>query len=322
MIYGNQDKKILGILLTLAMVMGMMPVHAVSAYLWIGGEPVSPAGTSTGTGWSYVSSTNTLTLNGFTCKNGQKSGIGYEGRDELKIILTGTNTITTVSNGIYSDRGVLNISGTGSLSITASNDVAAIISYKDIIIDSGTITAEGGYGIQTQYSGSVIINGGTVTATSTCDNAGIYSTKGITINGGEVTAGGKSYGIFAYGGLTISKGTVKATGSGDNSRGIHAYDSITISGGEVTATGTKADITSESNGITFSGGKVVATATGTTTGACGINSLKNGDPNFVSVSDGASITASGNSGAIFGKVIYSSAAFLDLRSRQRALKTA
>ncbi len=124
----------------------------------------------------------------------------------------------------------------------------------------------GGYGIA---CGNIVINSGTITATGGWDAAGIGGGQGvgcgnITINGGTVTATGGDGGAGIGGGdagedrgscgnITISGGTVEATGGncgagigGGNSNG--ACGTITITKGVTSVTATKGGGEAESIG--------------------------------------------------------------------------
>ncbi|MBM6851559.1 S-layer homology domain-containing protein [Oscillibacter valericigenes] len=218
----------------------------------------------------------TLTLDGATITSGSYEDAAIYWDGDLKLQLTGTNTVTGPSGGstgasygIYTG-GSLAISGGGNLTATggAATDISPGI-YADggITVQSGSITAEGGaaenasFGIYVTRE-TLAISGGTVHATGGevsgeyAYSCGIYVEEDAAISGGTVNAtGGSATGSYAgscgidASDLTISGGTVTATGgtatatggtvSGNNtySCGINATMGVTISGGEVTAEG-------------------------------------------------------------------------------------
>ncbi len=186
-------KRIVSLLLSFALILGLMPVLSQTAYadttsyqLWVGGEEVTSE-KHFGTGWSYDAATNTLTLNNYSYSGDgymydNNSGADYRyaaiyAKQDLTIELEGENTAEcTVTEGTYDDRHIgygihvndenLTINGSGSLTVTGNRIGAGIYAYEgDITIASGTVTASGGVGIATDKAqGNVNINGGIVTA--------------------------------------------------------------------------------------------------------------------------------------------------------------
>ena len=80
--------KLLSLLLTLAMVLGMLPAMSLTAFAAEPGISLSGADSS-GEGWSYVESSQTLTLNNYDGGYIQGSGLST-----LNLVLEGTNIIT------------------------------------------------------------------------------------------------------------------------------------------------------------------------------------------------------------------------------------
>ena len=192
------------------------------------------------------------------------AGITCEG--DATLVLEGTNTVCAGrgSDGYNNYPGIwiapgktLTIQGDGTLT-AYSNDSqpygAGIgggykIACGNIVINSGTITATGGWnaagigGGNSASCGNITINGGTVTATGGNYGAGIGSGAAgenqgscgnITISGGTVTAtggenaagigGGSTNGVC--GTITITKGvtSVKATKGANTPNSIGAGD--------------------------------------------------------------------------------------------------
>ena len=175
-------KRIISTLLTLALVIGLMPVL-----------PVSAAGTlyykedsgNTGT-VSYDSATNTLTLTDATLRSDVdgKGAIDYYGTDTdtLTIVLVGSNTVYgntgSMANvyGIAVSQAGLKITGSGSLEIIAES----------------TDPHNGCYGIR-------VTNG----------NLEILDTT-VTARAAQATTGHYVFGIAASGDIAIKNSTVKA----------------------------------------------------------------------------------------------------------------
>ena len=198
-------------------------------------------------------------------------GVGYDWagitcESDATLVLEGTNTVCAGrgSDGYNNYPGIyiapdktLTIQGDGTLT-AYSNDSqpygAGIgggykIACGNIVINSGTITATGGWnaagigGGNSASCGNITINGGTVTATGGNYGAGIGSGAAgenqgscgnITISGGTVTAtggenaagigGGSTNGVC--GTITITKGvtSVKATKGANTPNSIGAGD--------------------------------------------------------------------------------------------------
>ena len=310
-------RKLLSILLVLALCVGLMPamtVRAASNEVYVAGTQVYSGSTtywksnSTNTGieagtdsdynvmFTPASGGNPATL---TLKNFTFSGPGriysnaayviYTGLSTMNITLIGTNTITqTAGDSVTESYGVyclgsgtnLSIGGEGSLSIMAG-------------------PTQNSYGIYGDYSANISITGGTITA----------------VAGDTDGSWGNSIGIGTYnaGSITISGGTVSAAGgeapNASFSCGLYTGNSdITISGtANVTATGKAAKaysygivINSNSSGnINISGGAVTASAT-STTGT--VSALSKAPTLATGITAGGSTNATGS-----GSVVYDEA---------------
>ena len=216
-------------------------------------------------------------------------GIVCEGT--ATIILVGENSVT----GSYKKAGIqvggegttLTIKGNGALTATGSWDCAGIgtnvyndsVTLGNIIIEGGSITANGGDGGAGIGTGEVYTRSGIVTLGNIIIEGG-----SITANGGDFGAGiGTGFvagGTAKLGNIIIEGGIITATG-GRNGAGIGTghvdqgnvtLGNITIEGGSITATGgrngagigtgfvdgggivTFSDITIEGGSITATGG--------------------------------------------------------------------
>jgi len=215
-----RTKRTLGILLTLAMLFGLLALAPITANAAVApSDPtitdtwyftnVDEDGSGTGYGgvgtWEWDQDTLTLTL---TNINHTTSAItALQLPNGAKLALNGANTITStaaavvITRGIHSDNsgtsGTLTITGPGSLNATsgsADSTLAASygISCSSLTISSGaTITATGGATLGSSVSissgistlaGSVTVSGGsTVTATGgTANGSGVKNSYGIT----------------------------------------------------------------------------------------------------------------------------------------------
>ena len=104
---------------------------------------------------------------------------------------TADYSINVICNG--ENGGILTISNA---TVTVTGETMGIYA-QGITINSGTVTANGSYGLYDD-GGNLNINGGQVTATGS--DYGIFASNGnITISGGQVTANGSTYGIYTYG---------------------------------------------------------------------------------------------------------------------------
>lgn len=239
--------------MALAMIVAMIPSWSVTANaatdygLKVGGAEVT-SGRTSGDGWSYNPTANTLTLNDYSYSgkgggDGTFSG-GIYSTSNLTIKLIGNNFVDdTLSDqyayscGIFVN-GKLTITGDGSLTTSGGSGVDGKGSYGimagGLTVNSGTITATGktakeSYGIGTiGQSKNIIVNGGTITATGAVStvygSCGIQCSGNFTMTGGRVTAksegvkqpGGQSCGIssgasiYCRGGVLAAEGQTKA----------------------------------------------------------------------------------------------------------------
>ena len=326
----KRTHKLLSILLALVMVLGMLPAMSLTAFAADPG--ITLAGSdSSGAGWSYVESSQTLTLNNYNGGYIQGSGLST-----LNLVLEGTSTITvddTNAKGIALDNNQnLNISGSGSLTINATGGSNLIygIECNQFTMTSGTVTINANsskivYGVNANSSLSV--TGGKLTANiaGTTDGRGLYCKTGkLTVGSGAevdvtVTNNGSSimYGIYnnAYAGgvpdngdialagtVTVTRGSgstgtvygITNGGTSNNTDGV-----ISITGGSVTVTNAHYGIVAFTKGqaaafedVKISGGTVNVTST--TSDSLGIVSWNNG----VTIS-GGTVTANTASKALW-----------------------
>ena len=190
-------------------------------------------------GWAWDKNTNTLTLDNvdFSVSNEESTLLL---KTSVTIVLIGSNTIEnscsskSMSVGIESTNGNLVFSGDGSLTVSGGKTELIswgifVDSHSDMTINSGTITAMGGYASGTysdasgiRVKGQLKINGGTVFATggTACnssvvniygiDRVQLFSSAGITssnsnivIAGGTLIATGGIGGVEEFAGAAI-----------------------------------------------------------------------------------------------------------------------
>ena len=325
-------KKKLAVLLclsvTIVILAGLSPV-AVSAV-----GPSEPSSTATwdftsvdsdgsGVGWSWVQSTKTLTLTNFSFATNADVALALP--TEATIVLNGSNTIDSLcdnssSFGIFCNKGVLSISGTGSLSVTGcaslGNDSYGIVAGSLTINGSASVTAAGrdannNFGI---YTSTLIINdNGTVAAISgeAIDYSyGIYTSALAVNDNATVTATGggasNSYGVVAE--FLAASDNAKITGTGgeaENSHGIYAIFAIFVSD-NATVTAYGANATSSSCGL-YVGTLIVSdSAIVTGNGGDATAGKSHGiDVSYLDIYDNATVIGNG------GDALYSYGFYLD-----------
>lgn len=250
----TKKKSWLAILLAVIMVSATLPTTVLAAswppQLYVNGVDILSAEGNTvacGNGTAlYDSENNILTLKNATITNEYDNNYGIYARDmNLNIVLVGTNSVSATNQGIYAanssggsavDDGYLNISGSGSIKITAG--INSIYGYKGVTISGGNITCEGLNAIGSE--GAVKIENASVTGTCTVDDGesyGVLATQDIAITGGTVQMQGYWCGIQSIlSSLSInggSKVTVKeAIGNAVNTT------SLTVEGAKLTADNT------------------------------------------------------------------------------------
>ena len=235
-------KRLLGILLSFALMMGMMPALGVSqtAYaddtIWYINENGDRVETR-----DYVLVTNSTT--GFTSSkvNVVMGSVELDGpftvNDNAKLVLCDGAELTvegfgSTDNGIevtgctFTVYAQSNGKGMGKLRSEGLNGIY-ITNAGILNVVGGAVTAKGlgdaEYGIDGR-DGSISIKGGDVKA----DGAGGgIAAENLEITGGTVTADGGTYGIRASNRLTISDGTVTANAD-DSGQAIFTSGALTI----------------------------------------------------------------------------------------------
>ena len=272
-------KKLLAIFVCFVMVVGLLPVAALSADpttydIWVDGVQVTSENKDNLCGGtvSYDPTTHTLSLNNATLDNDTMSDYGIKTiiPNTLKIRLTGTNSITRTSPGggmgiAPNSSNSVEITGDGTLMINVSGEnYDGISAGADVKISDKAkviINAEGGLGITGRM---VEIDGATVNSTGLYAGIDAHSLK--IVNGADVTLKAtqdERNGAFIWkdqegngGDIEIAQSTVKAT---SYYPGLYAAGNLTVDGGEVSCTSTADSAIWTQGDILIKGGAKVTT---------------------------------------------------------------
>ena len=272
-------KKLLAILLSVVMLVGLLPFTALAADpttydIWVDGVQVTSENKDnlcSGT-VSYDPTTHTLSLNNATLDNDTMSDYGIKTiiPSTLKIRLTGTNSITRTDPGggvgIYLNySNSVEITGDGTLMINVNGEnYDGISAGADVKISNKAkviINAEGGLGIAGK---TVEIDGATVNSTGLYAGIDAHSLK--IVNGADVTlkaTQNERNGAFIWkdnegngGDIEIAASKVKAT---SYYPGLYAAGNLTVDGGEVNCTSTADSAIWAKGDILIKGGAKVTT---------------------------------------------------------------
>lgn len=193
---------------------------------------------------SYNAASNTLTLTDAKITNGYEASgktYGIYANGDLNIELTGTSTVESdqLEASVYID-GDLTISGTGSLEAKGGN-AAGIRVYRNLTVNSGSVTGSSSEGEGIDVSGDLIVNSGGIVSGTSSTYVGICCESSIIVNGGTVFGTGTD-GIVSFECITVNGGTVSGTGTGTGTGwGVDTYG-LTMTGGTVTGKGDNAAI--------------------------------------------------------------------------------
>ena len=251
-------KKLLAILLSMVMLVGLMPFTALAAAstvydIWVDGVQVTSENKDNLCGGTvnYDPTTHTLSLNNATLDSDTLSDYGIKTiiPSTLKIRLTGTNSIIRTSPGggmgiAPNSSNSVEITGDGTLVINVNGEnYDGISAGADVKISDKakvTINAEGGLGIVGRM---VEIDGATVNSTGLYAGIDAHSLK--IVNGADVTlkaTQNERNGSFIWkdqegngGDIELAASKVKAT---SYYPGLYAAGNLTVDGGEVKCTST------------------------------------------------------------------------------------
>ena len=272
-------KKLLAILLSMVMLVGLMPFTAraadSTAYdIWVDGVQVTSENKDNLCGGtvSYDPTTHTLSLNNATLNSDTLSDYGIKTiiPSTLKIRLTGTNSIIRTSPGggmgiAPNSSNSVELTGDGTLVINVNGEnYDGISAGADVKISDKAkviINSEGGLGIVGRM---VEIDGATVNSTGLYAGIDAHSLK--IVNGADVTlkaTQNERNGAFIWkdqegngGDIEIAQSTVKAT---SYYPGLYAAGNLTVDGGEVSCTSTADSAIWTQGDILIKGGAKVTT---------------------------------------------------------------
>ena len=272
-------KKLLAILLSMVMLVGLMPFTALAADstaydIWVDGVQVTSENKDNLCGGtvSYDPTTHTLSLNNATLDSDTLSDYGIKTiiPSTLKIRLTGTNSMIRTCPGggmgiASNSSNSVEITGDGTLVINVNGEnYDGISAGADVKISDKakvTINAEGGLGIVGRM---VEIDGATVNSTGLYAGIDAHSLK--IVNGADVTLKAtqdERNGAFIWkdqegngGDIEIAQSTVKAT---SYYPGLYAAGNLTVDGGEVSCTSTADSAIWTQGDILIKGGAKVTT---------------------------------------------------------------
>ena len=272
-------KKLLAILLSMVMLVGLMPFTALAAAstvydIWVDGVQVTSENKDNLCGGTvnYDPTTHTLSLNNATLDSDTLSDYGIKTiiPSTLKIRLTGTNSIIRTSPGggmgiAPNSSNSVEITGDGTLVINVNGEnYDGISAGADVKISDKakvTINAEGGLGIVGRM---VEIDGATVNSTGLYAGIDAHSLK--IVNGADVTLKAtqdERNGAFIWkdqegngGDIEIAQSKVKAT---SYYPGLYAAGNLTVDGGEVSCTSTADSAIWTQGDILIKGGAKVTT---------------------------------------------------------------
>ena len=222
-----------------------------------------------------------------TCENGP--AIYIDSAKDVNIVLSGNNSITSktyekLDGAIYS-KVDLNISGTGSLTLTSNYD--GIVSKDNLVINGGTYTiTSDDDGIRGKNSVEIIdgtfnINASSdgIKATDETDDSNGY----INITGGTYKINSANDGIQATTNLTIKDGNfdikTTSTSNNDSAKGLKAGNLIKIEKGIYVVNTTDDSIHSNGN-IVIENGTYTITSKDDGIHADGMIEIKNGTFNI------------------------------------------
>ena len=212
----------------------------------------------------YSPSRQEIELSDLSLTGSNGAAINNQSDKRTYIVLTGSNTIK--DGGSYSStpadederaaffsEGQICVSGTGSLSITASaaDGKGGLFSDDYIRFLGGTVTVNASKGHAIRGKDAVIVSDGTVKANCTADGKKAVTTDGFfQQDGGSLTASATGAGIYdteekdidaasglkCDGDFIMGNGTLTASATGAGGKGISIGGKASFNGGSVTAT--------------------------------------------------------------------------------------
>ena len=278
--------RLLSLLLSAAMVLMFLPASAFAAdeeqqvrvgYTCLGSATRSvTCGEGTA---AYDPDTKTLTLTNVTINHDYDAAI-WNTTDDLTIKLVGENSINSGDQvGILSQegRGLLTLTGEGSLNITTADGQAIYANTGSLLIKDTTVTAstEAFDTCAVSADLGIEISGSTLESAIASGNAS-YTPGDLKIENSNVTtnSAGNLPAIWSDSDITINGGQLKSTCTGSDALGAAGTLSITncnvenkgsytalYSGGEMTLTGGSITAEAENNAILSRSAMTITNAT-------------------------------------------------------------
>lgn len=229
--------RLFGVLLSLALISGMMSVPGISMNAYAESDPVSYMD------WDdaekeLVEKTGEEACREYTVVTGETTEMA-DGWYVVKESVTIENMVSFSGSVhlILCDGVELKVEN-GIRDTSGKNETLTVYAQSEGL-KTGKLTAFNNNDNTIISGDNITINGGVVTAEGKVH--GIMGSNSVTINGGVVTAGGEAYGIYSYHNVTVNGGSVTAYGTADNGAGIGTFINnegiIYINGGNVTAIG-------------------------------------------------------------------------------------
>jgi hypothetical protein len=200
-------------------------------------------------GWSYDGENRVLTLNNLSWLTVAPYALEILSSSEtgltIELAAGSENSFISYSTD-FNSCGIManidiNILGTGTLTVQGGYGLdasAGLFTLYNLTVTGGTVNAPGGNAgskDEPRWSGGILsygsltVSGGTVTAKSghVSENgwASGISISDLTVSGGTAAVAGDTTGIHAFGGVLISGGTVTAAG---NEQAIYSYEEVSV----------------------------------------------------------------------------------------------
>jgi hypothetical protein len=195
-------------ILSFALVFSLTPVFGAPTYaagddeFYVGGTgPHYMSNSDSGTGWTWDSGSDTLTISGTYSGS---SFISFDTKDPVKLVYNGDVNINLTSgvDNVIASKGPLTISGSGGTLNLGSTVSKGISAGGSLTIQNASLIATGqGGGL---FGESITVTDATVTAGAVVLSAnGIESQNGITFTDSKVAASAVAggYALFAGNGL-------------------------------------------------------------------------------------------------------------------------
>ncbi len=221
------SNRILSLVLTFVMVLGMLPMSTLNAFA-ADGTPVAKIGevlygdfTTAVENWTDGTTLTLLT----NVEYGESISLDF-GAERAFVGGEYTLTLTGESNSLNND-GTLNISSGTIL----ANGVVAIRNYGTLNINGGSISAPQKNAIAIVNNGSMILNAGNINGFLGIENSGTAELKGGTVTASEL------YALFNFGTAYLSGANLTTQGE-DVALNCEPGSETTISGGTL---GSKAE---------------------------------------------------------------------------------